>query len=245
VHLNLLKVPEVRTQVLYYLQEVATSETLENVLGTWCVLVHDVDKVVSSIGTEAWNSFVRYYPGHSVEESLDVSAEACFLLNATSRHTLFEFLQRTALDPLGVYAYLNPLPTSVVPTPPEQPNIKNRRPGGSIKGATASKRQQLASAIAAARKAGIEAEEPARSKFEEYDENESDRSARLRISAVGGLGYILGEIDLAGSLTDLTKSRRRYYLKGGYGAIEESFILVLAALCREGTVPSNRYSQRF
>jgi len=40
-----------------------------------------------------------------------------------------------------------------------------------------------------------------RSKSEEYDESESDRSARLRISAVGGLRYFLGKIDLAGSLT--------------------------------------------
>lgn len=201
MHLNLLKVPEVRAQVLYYLQEVATSETLESVLGTWCVLAHDIDKLASSIGTEAWNSFVRYCPGRSVEEPLlDASAEAYFLLDATSRHTLFGFLQRTALDPLGVYTYLNPLPTSIVSTPSEQPNLKNR-PGGSNRGATASKRQQLASAIAAARKVGIDAEEPARSKSEEYDENESDRSARLRISAVGGLRYFLGEIGLAGFLT--------------------------------------------
>jgi len=202
VHLNLLKVPEVRAQVLYYLQEVATSETLESVLGTWCVLAHDIDKLASSIGTEAWNSFVRYCPGHFVEEPLmDASAEAYFLLDTTSRHTLFGFLQRTALDPLEVYAYLNPLPTSIVPTLPEQPNLKNRRTGGSNKGTTASKRQQLASAISAARKAGLEAEEPVRSKSEEYDESESDRSARLRISAVGGLRYFLGKIDLAGSLT--------------------------------------------
>lgn len=202
MHLNILKIPEVRAQVLYYLQEVATSETLESVLGTWCVLAHDIDKLASSIGTEAWNSFVRYCAGHSMEEPLmDASAEAYFLLDATSRHTLFGFLQRTALDPLGVYAYLNPLPTSIVPTPSQQPNLKNRRPGGNNKGAAASKRQQLASAIAAVRKAGIEAEEPVRSKSEDYDESESDRSARLRISAVGGLRYFLGEIDLAGSLT--------------------------------------------
>ena len=197
IHLNLLKVPEVRAQVLFYLQETATSEILENVLGTWCVLAHDIDKVASSAGKEAWNSFVRYCPGYSVEESpTDTSAEAYFILDATSRRTLFGFLQRTVLDPLGVYAYLNPPPASSVPTPPEQPNPKNRRPGSSNKGAAASKRQQLAVAIAAARKVGIEAEEPVRNKSEEYDENESDKSARLRISAVGGLRWFLGEIYL-------------------------------------------------
>ena len=82
--------------MLFYLQEAATSETLENVLGTWCVLAHDIDKVASSAGKEAWNSFVRYCPGYSVEESpTDTSAEAYFILDATSRRTLFGFLQRT------------------------------------------------------------------------------------------------------------------------------------------------------
>lgn len=189
---NLLKISKVRDQVLFYLQETAAAEAVESILGSWCVLAHDVEKSVSNVGQEAWDSFVRHSP--TVVEGSQLTGGSngkYFLLDNASKSTIFGFVQRTVLDPLGVYSYLNPPPASNVPTPPDIPNPKNRRPGGGTKGAAASKQQQLAAALAAARKAGTDAGEPSRNKTEGYDESETDRRARLRIGALGGLRWFL------------------------------------------------------
>lgn len=193
VHSNLLKIPEVRNQILFHLKETATSDEVESVLGSWCVLAHDAEKSVSGVGKEAWDSFVRY-PSAAAEarQQTSNSNEKHFRLDAASKSTLFRFVQRTVLDPLGVFAYLNPLPASTVPTPPDT-NTKNRKPGGGGKGTAASKQQQLAAAIAAVRKEATEVGEPERSKMDEHDESESDRKARLRISGLGGLRWFFGQ----------------------------------------------------
>ncbi|KAJ3574319.1 hypothetical protein NP233_g1845 [Leucocoprinus birnbaumii] len=192
VHSNLLKIPEVRDQVLFHLQEAATSESVESVLGTWCVLAHDIEKSVSNVGKDSWDSFVRLPPDQTKEaNTADNSTNKSFLVEDSSRNAILSFVQRTILDPLSVYAYLNPPPASNVPTPPDIPTPKNRRPGGSNKQSAASKHQQLAAAIAAARKGGIEVGEPARSKTEEYEESETDRKARLRIGGLGSLQWFL------------------------------------------------------
>lgn len=181
-----------RDQILFYLKETAASEEVESVLGSWLILVHDIEKTVGSAGKDAWDSFVRYPSATSHVEEADQKADGGFYtLDATSKNAIFNFVQRTVMDPLGVYAYLNPPPASNVPTPPVTVP-KNQRSGGGGKGGI-SKQQQLAAAIAAARKAGTEEGEAVRSKAEEYDESEVDRRARLRIGGVGGLKWFLGE----------------------------------------------------
>ncbi|KAF9447824.1 hypothetical protein P691DRAFT_670660 [Macrolepiota fuliginosa MF-IS2] len=175
VHANLLNIPEVRDQILFYLRETAKSEEAESILGSWCVLVHDVEKSVGSVGKEAWDSFIRYSQHGSGEETREAGGRF-YMLDATPKNLIFNFIQRTIMDPLGVYAYLNPPPASSAPTPP------------------------LAAAIAAARRSGTEEGETVRNKAEEYDESETDRRARLKIGGVGGLRWFV-EID-AGGISD-------------------------------------------
>lgn len=196
VHLNLLKIPEVRNQILFYLKETATSDEVESVLGSWCVLVHDIENSVAGVGKEAWDSFVRYpsaIPGQQ-QQPRDEGGDHFYVLNVngTSRNAVFGFIQRAIMDPLEVYNYLNPPPTSTASTPPVSTTSKNQRSLLPGKGGAVSKQRQLSDAIVAARKTGNE-EEHVRSKMEEYDESEVDRKARLRIGGLGGLKWFLGE----------------------------------------------------
>jgi hypothetical protein len=176
------------------LRETATSEEVESVMGSWCVLMHDIEKTVAGVGKDAWDSFFWFSstaPAEMKRRAEELN-ETRFVLDTTSKNAVFGFVQRAILDPLGVYAYLNPPSTSNAPTPPVHVS-KNQRAGGGNKGSALSKQQQLAAAIAAARKGGPEEKEPARSKTEEHDESENDRKARLRIGCMGGLQWFLGE----------------------------------------------------
>jgi hypothetical protein len=191
VHLNLLKISEVRNQILFYLKETATSDEAESVLGSWCVLVHDIENSVAGIGKEAWDSFIRYPSPIPGQQSQDEGG-SYYVLNGTPRNAVFAFVQRAIMDPLEVYNYLNPPPTSTAPTPPVSANVKTQRFVAGGKGGAVSKQRQLADAIVAARRTGDE-EEHIRSKTEAFDESEVDRKARLRIGGLGGLKWFLGE----------------------------------------------------
>lgn len=203
VHLDLLKISEVRHQILFYLKETATSEEVESVFGSWCVLGYDVEKSVAGVGKKAWDSFVRcpsvISGQHQQQQSQgEEGDEDVYMLNGTSRNAVFGFVQRAIMDPLEVYNYLNPPPTSTVSTPPVSTNSKNQRTGGTGgKGGNVSKQRMLADAVVAARKAaGNEEDYGGRSKMEEYEESEVDRKARLRIGGLGGLKWFLGEVIL-------------------------------------------------
>ncbi|KXN85569.1 E3 ubiquitin-protein ligase listerin [Leucoagaricus sp. SymC.cos] len=165
VHANLLKVTEVRERLLFYLTETATSEEVESVLGSWCVLVHDVEKSVGNAAKEAWNSFIQNpsssaRPGQQ-EHSVETPSVKHLVLDATFKNAIFGFVQRTAMDPL------------------------------------------------------------------EFDESEIDRSARLRISGLGGLGWFLDDDVISEEAMTLLKNpllwtvlyhaEKTFYLESEYG----------------------------
>lgn len=112
LHLSYLRIPAVRDATAFFLRETATSEQNEALLGTWCMLAHDVDRQVSVQGQKSWSSITS--PG--------VDGEA--LVNFEMLTSIMEFLQRTILDPPGVHLYLNPAAPVAAPTP----GIK--KPGG-------------------------------------------------------------------------------------------------------------------
>ena len=119
------------------------------------------------------------------EEAIILSSEVKEGSSSSSKHLVLDdnflssigaFVQRTALDPSGIYEYLNPLPP--VATGDVLPPGKKGQLGGK------------SSAVATPRKDVSGALTP-RSKTDEQEESEQDRKARLRISALGAMSWIL------------------------------------------------------
>ena len=95
------------------------------------------------------------------------TSEGKVLLDATLFPRLWDFVQRTLLDPGGVHLYLNP-PQPVVPTP-----ASSRK--GSGRGTPVRKDDETTS----------------RPKADEDEEDEQDRNARLRVGAFGAAEWVL------------------------------------------------------
>ncbi|KAI8986673.1 hypothetical protein BD414DRAFT_460911 [Trametes punicea] len=157
LHSSILQIADLRKEIFFHICEVATSDQAESILGAWCLAVHDVDRQVSSFARDSWSRYVT-----TAEAS-----ESKLLLDASLFSRLWEFVQRTLLNPGGVYLYLNP-PQPTVPTP-----APSRRTSG--RGTPVRK----------------EDETSARPRTEEEEENEQDRKARLRIGAFGATEWVL------------------------------------------------------
>ncbi|KAG1837363.1 hypothetical protein DFJ58DRAFT_863015 [Suillus subalutaceus] len=112
LHFSYLRIPAVRDAAIFFLRDTATSEQIEALMGTWCMLAHDVDRQVSLMGQKSWSSITS--PGVDGETPVNFEMLA----------SIMEFLQRTLLDPSGVHLYLNP----AAPVAPPTPGIK--KPGG-------------------------------------------------------------------------------------------------------------------
>lgn len=112
LHFSYLRIPAVRDAATFFLRDTATSEQIEALMGTWCMLAHDVDRQVYLLGQKSWSSITS--PG--VDEET--------LVNSEMLASIMEFLQRTLLDPPGVHLYLNPAAPVAAPTP----GVK--KPGG-------------------------------------------------------------------------------------------------------------------
>jgi len=155
----------VREQFVSFLCETASASQVENILGTWCLATNDIDRLVSSAASKSWNEIVL---------TKGPSSTSHLLLTESLFFSLDTFVQRTALDPSGVYAYLNPVPPPV-PSPLPVPSRK-----GGAKGST----------ISTPRK--DDGDQTPRSKADEQEENEQDRKARLRIGALGAARWVIG-----------------------------------------------------
>ncbi|KAG2146336.1 hypothetical protein DEU56DRAFT_932250 [Suillus clintonianus] len=105
LHFSYLRIPAVRDAATFFLRETATSEQIEALMGTWCMVAHDVDRQVSLQGRKSWSSIVS--PGVDGE----------ILVNSEIMASIMDFLQRTLLDPSGVHLNLNPAAPVAAPTP--------------------------------------------------------------------------------------------------------------------------------
>lgn len=157
LHTSLLQIPDLRKETFFQIREVASSDHAESILGSWCLTAHDADRQVSSHARESWNRYV----------ATSGAPEDKLVLDETLFPRLWEFVQRTLLDPAGVYLYLNP-PQPVMPTP-----AQSRR--GSGRGTPVRKDDEAVP----------------RPKAEEDEEEEQDRKARLRVGAFGATEWVL------------------------------------------------------
>lgn len=172
LHASLLRISAVRDKILLFLRETAFPSQIESILGAWSLAAHDVDRAVSTTALKAWKDTIL--SPSEVKEGSSSSGKQ-LVLNDDFLSSIGAFVQRTALDPSGVYAYLNPLPP--ISTVGALPPGKKGQPGGKL------------SAMAIPRK---DDSGTPRSKADEQEEGEQDRKARLRISALGATRWIFG-----------------------------------------------------
>lgn len=115
---------------------------------------HDIDRQVASYALRSWADAVGEGDGKLV-------------LDGTLLPLLLSFVQRSLLDPAGVYLYLNP------PAPVAAPLPSKRLPGRTGP-------------------ARDDCEGVSRTKGEGDEENEQDKNARLRVSAFGAVAWVMG-----------------------------------------------------
>ena len=167
IHAEILRAEPLRTEILFYLREVASAEQVECVLGSWCMAARDADRHVAIIAQRSWDTHVLLLP----------SADA-LVLDDTQMASLLAFAQRALLDPLALHAYLNPVQ---VPVDVVVPRTVRGRPV-----------PHPVAAASPTRKAGDENSSTRARGGESEEESESDRKARLRIGALGALQWVLG-----------------------------------------------------
>jgi hypothetical protein len=162
IHSSFLQIPVVRDQIFYFFRETAVTHQIESLLGTWCMAAHDIDRTVATLALKSWDTTISI-SNQEVPKNL--------VLDDHLLPHLLSFVQRTLLDPSGVYSYLNPTPPVIPPTPPK------RVPG-------------RPTPVVSVRKE--DAEQNLRSKADELEESDQDRKARLRVGAFGAIKWVLG-----------------------------------------------------
>ena len=188
-HEELLRADPLRTQIFFYLREVASAEQVECILGSWCMATRDQDRHIAPVAQSSWGAHVSFAPSDADAAAVAVAdansvartaekeegEDEKLVLDATQIAALFVFVQRALLDPLALHAYLNPVQVPVDVSVPR-----------TIRGKPVS----IVSAAAQIRR--TDADTMARAKGEGEEESETNRSARLRIGALGALQWILG-----------------------------------------------------
>lgn len=184
LHAALLQIPPVRDQILSLLRESLPESQLESILGTWCLATHDVDRQVSTTATKVWKEII------STQES-----STTLLFTGKLQSMVSTFVQRVALDPTGVYEYLNPLPP-----PPQQTHATSNKRGP---------HKPAGKGSAVSTPHHDEGDTTPRSKLDEQEESEPDRRARMRIGALGAIRW------LTESTTTLTEDLLTFFSNPG------------------------------
>ena len=150
---------------MYYIQETGESSQIEAILGSWRLAAEDSERSTATQAQHAWD---LAFGTSSSTIGID--------LDETSFRLLFSFVKRALLDPLAVYADLNPVQPAVAPTLPPHAAPRN-------KGAT--KRPPFGQVVE---------EDSQLRRPDEEEESESDRKGRLRASSLGVLKWIVGTL---------------------------------------------------
>ncbi|KAF9003444.1 hypothetical protein BDQ17DRAFT_1425395 [Cyathus striatus] len=168
IHAALFAIPQTRSSLVFTLSESMSSAQLESILGTWCIASHDVDRAVANVAVGTWKEvvFTALVQGTGLKSNVILLDDKCLGI-------LISFIQKTVLDPVGVYSSLNP-PSLAVPPPPPQSRKSGRN-----------------APPPQPRDRGDDGDQSSRTKAEEFEENEADRKARLRVGALGALRLVI------------------------------------------------------
>ncbi|THV07136.1 hypothetical protein K435DRAFT_710473 [Dendrothele bispora CBS 962.96] len=201
LHNSFLKIPSIKHQIIFSLTESLLNEhQISSIVGTWCIITHDIDRTVASIASESWRRDIVPLLSSSSSSTPSDNSES----NTSSSSSLFllksidTFIRRAILDPISTYASLNPsslAPPTPALTPRSGPGGKKgqtqTRPGSKY-GSGGGGRTSLPMGSSPNR-SGTETPEGGgeRSKADLAEESETDRKARIRVGGLGGLRWIL------------------------------------------------------
>lgn len=153
-------------------------------MGTWCLATYDVDRSVSGAASGSWKTTIAT---ESIDGDRLVLSESLF-------SSLNSFIQKVALDPIGVYNYLNPSPPPPLPAP-----------------TTSAKKANSKASVSTSRR--DDGDQTPRAKQDEQDESEQDRGARLRIAALGAIRWIVSISPI------LSEDHRAFYLNPAFWTV--------------------------
>ena len=133
LHPLLLALPGIKTRLFTLIRDLE-GERQETVIGSWCLLAHDIESQVSLTALPSWEE--NFGPG------VDPGAEGALLIRETAP-ALISFIRQSIFDPLGAYSLVNPIQPSIdtksvkkgakpqprVQGPPETPPIDEEPEG--------------------------------------------------------------------------------------------------------------------
>lgn len=103
LHALLLALPGIKTQLFTLIRDLE-EDRQETVIGSWCLLCHDIESQVSLTALPSWEE--NFGPG------ANTGAEGVALIRATAP-ALISFIRQTIFDPLGAYSVVNPIQPSI------------------------------------------------------------------------------------------------------------------------------------
>lgn len=160
---------------------------MEYVIGTWLLSAYDVDRQVAGSAKDSWTRFSTI-SGSSSQATQEIGSRK-LQLDEERLKQLWTLTYRTILDPIGIYTYVNPPQPAV---PPPQPHSARKGPARTPHGGG---RNQSTQSQHRGGSAGVGREEDSgRTKSEEDEESEEDRSARLRVAGIGAAEWIFGTL---------------------------------------------------
>lgn len=107
LHTLLLTLPGIKTQLFTLIRDLE-EERQETVIGSWCLIIHDVESQVSLAALPSWED--NFGPG------VDPGSDGALLVREVIP-ALISFIRQTIFDPLGVYSVVNPIQPSIVTKP--------------------------------------------------------------------------------------------------------------------------------
>ena len=98
-----MTLPGIKTQLFALIRDLE-EERQETVIGSWCLIIHDIESQVSSAALPSWEG--NFGPG------VDPGSEGALFIREITP-ALISFIRQTIFDPLGVYTVVNPIQPSI------------------------------------------------------------------------------------------------------------------------------------
>lgn len=103
LHSLLLALPAVKTQLFASIRDLE-EQRQETVIGSWCLIAHDIENQVSLTVLPSWEE--NFGP------RVDAGDEGALLIRRAAP-PLISFIRQTIFDPLGAYSVVNPIQPSI------------------------------------------------------------------------------------------------------------------------------------
>ncbi|KAF8531403.1 hypothetical protein JB92DRAFT_2851839 [Gautieria morchelliformis] len=181
LHVMLLEIPDVRDNIIMFLQDSGPEVQVSQILGSWCLSAWDVDRGVALTGTSGWNNavFTRQFEsgtGADSPRSQYHDLSRVVLDDVKIAQSLLPFITTTILDPSSTFLALNPSPSMA--SSDSATLSRFGTPGHTSSGTHV--RNTLSR----------EEQKPLISRPEDDPESVEDRNARIRVAAIGALKWV-------------------------------------------------------